>query len=108
MQHMQDTQSFPFSHKTVEDTDQDTGPYECAPEGAVDLVQRDPFSVTERLSGVGAEELDLKWQLMGVTVGRGRKIFDLEYGTDGSIEMDEDAFIALIMRTNEIYMGPFD
>ena len=82
--------------------------YQCTPEEAIDLVQRNPSSVIERLYGVGVEEdQNLKWRFMGVIIGRGRKIFDLEYGTDASRHVDEDTFLTLIIRTKGIYI-PLD
>jgi len=95
-----------FSHETVENAPRDTEPYQCTPEEVVDLVRRNPFSIVERLYGVGLEEdLNLKWRLMAVSMGRGRKIFDLEFGTDASMEVDEDTFVALTMRTKDVYLS---
>ena len=98
-----------------------TEPYQCIPDDAIDsdfaidLVRQNPFSLIERLYGVGdvgvedSEEPDLKWQLMGVAIGRGRKVFDLEFGADStSVDMDEDALIALIMRTRDVYIPGLD
>ncbi|KIL54136.1 hypothetical protein M378DRAFT_174426 [Amanita muscaria Koide BX008] len=102
----------PFSRETVrvDNTapDRDTEAYQCTPEEAVDLVQRNPSSVVERLYGVGVEEdQNLKWRFMGASIGRGQKTFDLEYGTDASRDVDEDTFITLIMRTKGVYI-PLD
>ena len=44
---------------------------------------------------------------MGIKMGRGQKVFDLEYGTEASMDTDEDNFIGLIMKTRKIYM-PLD
>jgi hypothetical protein len=42
---------------------------------------------------------------MGISMGRGRKMFDVEFGTDASMDVDEDTFVGLIMRTKDIYMA---
>jgi hypothetical protein len=83
-----------------------TEPYQCTPGEAVNLVRKNPFSVIERLSGAGSEEdLNQKWRLMGIGMDRGREMFDVEFGTDVSMDIDEDTFIGLIMRTKDIYMA---
>ncbi|KIL66691.1 hypothetical protein M378DRAFT_160712 [Amanita muscaria Koide BX008] len=116
IQRMRDTQLpfpfSPFSRETVRVGNATPGPdteaYQCTPEEAVDLIQRNPSSVVERLYGVGVEEdQNLKWRLMGVSIGRGQKTFDLEYGTDASRDVDEDTLITLIIRTKGVYM-PLD
>ena len=90
----------------VEDTTEDPEPFQCTSEEAINFVRQDASACVEKLHGSGVgEALDLKWRLMGVTVGRGRKTFDLEYGTDTSRVVDEDTFIALITGTNDIWMN---
>jgi len=94
------------TRKTAEDDAPDIEQYRCTLEEAIEYVQRDPFSVVEKLYGVGLDEdLNLKWRLMGVSRGRGRKGFDLDLcGTVESMEIDEDAFIDLITRTKNVYL----
>jgi hypothetical protein len=112
-QHMQDNPFHPpfspSSHEMVQSNNTilsgDEEAYQCTTAEALDFVRMDPFSVAERLYGVGVEgDLDLRWRLLGLSLRRGHMSFDIQYGIDESREIDQDAFIALLRRTKGVYM----
>ncbi|KAG5640941.1 hypothetical protein DXG03_006597 [Asterophora parasitica] len=81
-------------------------PLDFTHQDARDLVKNDPFSVAERLYGVGMEGNEkVTWQVTGVAVRRRQRTYEVEIGGGQLGMLDENGLLELVDKTTWVYLN---